>query len=798
MDYEYDLISGNLHDIHYQQGAPDAWHHHYEYDADNRIVSAFTSKYPDAKWQGNKNQVWDQDAKYFYYYHGPLARTEIGDLQVQGEDYAYTIQSWMKGVNSNTLKAANDMGKDGLPLNTNPNKNFAQDAFGFSLSYFHGDYKPIDDNNWKNISKRFEANINNSNLAAASNELFNGNINLMITTIMPPVWSNTGLSYTPKPQGTAYKYDQLNRLTEMQAFQNIDMAANLWKSNAPVYKNLYHNKFTYDANGNILKQERNDQSGNAIENMTYRYAKDASARCIQNRLYHINEDSKIKSTSYTDDIDDQGIFVSSLSDINIKNNYTYDELGNLTSDRQEGIANIKWSLSGKILEINRKSGDKGKNLKFDYDALGNRVAKHVFSSNNQWEKSEYYFRDATGNIMSLYKHEADPTKQLMSFAQTERPIYGSKRLGTEQTRVELISPLPVSTDRYERSLGLKRYEGSNHLGNVLAVYTDKKYPISTDNVSISHYLPDLISSTDYYPFGVEMKGRSFASNLSRFGFNGKEKDDEVKGVSGGSYDYGARMYDSRVGRWLAQDPLAIKYSYASPYNYTLNNPLNAIDPDGKDVFLLIWATAKGEIGHAAIAVSNYCDIESIEIKNGKEISKFIKNGDDTYSYYDLWPGGAGAGKENFDKDIPGIYQRFLIKEWNEIYNNDPSKGEGRSPEGIIRIETTYEQDQNVNMVLSERLKMALPYNGLTNNCSDNAVFGIEAIGFCINAEELIKKETTATTPNHLFRTAEKLPNAFVLKNPGSMVENKFIEGAIGGALGKLAQKIMGGKASRKN
>ena len=58
--------------------------------------------------------------------------------------------------------------------------------------------KPIDDNNWKNISKRFEANINNSNLEAASNELFNGNINLMITTIMPPVWSNTDQSHLVK------------------------------------------------------------------------------------------------------------------------------------------------------------------------------------------------------------------------------------------------------------------------------------------------------------------------------------------------------------------------------------------------------------------------------------------------------------------------------------------------------------------------------------------------------------------------------------------------------------------------
>ena len=66
----------------------------------------------------------------------------------------------------------------------------------------------------------------------------------------------------------------------------------------------------------------------------------------------------------------------------------------------------------------------------------------------------------------------------------------------------------------------------------------------------------------------------------RFGFNGHEKDDEVKGL-GNSLDFGARIYDSRLGRWLSTDPLASKYPFASPYNFVLNNPITSIDPDGK-------------------------------------------------------------------------------------------------------------------------------------------------------------------------------------------------------------------------
>ena len=70
-----------------------------------------------------------------------------------------------------------------------------------------------------------------------------------------------------------------------------------------------------------------------------------------------------------------------------------------------------------------------------------------------------------------------------------------------------------------------------------------------------------------------------------FGFNGKENDNEVKGA-GNSVDFGARIYDSRLSRWLSVDPLQQKYPFASPYNFVLNNPINAIDPDGKDVVFI--------------------------------------------------------------------------------------------------------------------------------------------------------------------------------------------------------------------
>jgi RHS repeat-associated protein len=66
----------------------------------------------------------------------------------------------------------------------------------------------------------------------------------------------------------------------------------------------------------------------------------------------------------------------------------------------------------------------------------------------------------------------------------------------------------------------------------------------------------------------------------RYLFQGQEMDDEVKG-DGNSYDFGARMLDPRLGRWLTIDPQSMKQPSQSPYKAFLNNPNLFIDPDGE-------------------------------------------------------------------------------------------------------------------------------------------------------------------------------------------------------------------------
>jgi RHS repeat-associated protein len=87
---------------------------------------------------------------------------------------------------------------------------------------------------------------------------------------------------------------------------------------------------------------------------------------------------------------------------------------------------------------------------------------------------------------------------------------------------------------------------------------------------------DVVGYDDYYPFGKIIPNKSTVSSAdNRYRFTSKERDSET------NYDYfGARYYDSKIGRWLQVDPLAEKYPGWSPYNYGVNNPLRFIDLKG--------------------------------------------------------------------------------------------------------------------------------------------------------------------------------------------------------------------------
>ena len=75
--------------------------------------------------------------------------------------------------------------------------------------------------------------------------------------------------------------------------------------------------------------------------------------------------------------------------------------------------------------------------------------------------------------------------------------------------------------------------------------------------------------------------RHGSSNSYRYGFQGQEKDDELKG-EGNSLNYTFRMHDPRVGRFLSLDPLAPQYPHNSPYAFSENRVIDGVELEGAE------------------------------------------------------------------------------------------------------------------------------------------------------------------------------------------------------------------------
>jgi RHS repeat-associated protein len=148
--------------------------------------------------------------------------------------------------------------------------------------------------------------------------------------------------------------------------------------------------------------------------------------------------------------------------------------------------------------------------------------------------------------------------------------------------------------------------------------SDKKLGVDSDNNGvIDYYNADVVTANDYYPFGMQMPGRKFSSLSSkyRYGFNGKENDNEVKG-EGNQQDYGNRIYDPRLGRFLSVDPLTKKFPNLTPYQYAGNKPIWCVDLDGLED---IPTTELNKYGEKQVYQI------STDITDGNTISTFTSN-----------------------------------------------------------------------------------------------------------------------------------------------------------------------------
>jgi RHS repeat-associated protein len=555
-DYVYDLISGKVTYAFYQYNKADQFTHRYKYDSDNRL--RFVASSSDA-------YIWNNEAEYKYYAHGPLARVVLSEYAVQGMDYYYTLQGWVKGVN---MPYAGDPKADGTGIST-----VGKDVFAYTLGYYQNDYKPslatavmadTRDLVWTRLRE-----------LTGTSGLYNGNISWMITDLTK-IGDVQGA--TKRMQAMVYRYDQLNRIKKSYGLTTyVDGSGFSTRSTSPAG---YDETFTYDGNGNILQLKRYNATGAITDDFNYQYYNGTNklrmvkplatgtlnitsgAVTSPGKIYqviNVSGSAYVASGSTVELIAAENINMS--PDFVVQNgadftarglrdnegNYVYDAIGNLIFD-QDADAKITWTPYGKVRTVKTK-GDT-ETVSYLYDGSGNRVAKRVIKPGSS--TVTHYVRDASGNVMAVYANTEV----------TEHHIYGSSRLGMYKEGVV----------EGRVTLGKRNYELGNHLGNVLVVITDNVTLTSTTASAT------VVKATDYYAFGHEMPVRTFTSGTYRYGFNGKEKEGDEFGVT--AYDYGMRIYSPQLGRFFSTDPIATEYPMLAPYQFAGNTPIWAVDLDG--------------------------------------------------------------------------------------------------------------------------------------------------------------------------------------------------------------------------
>jgi RHS repeat-associated protein len=633
--YDYDQLSGKVNYVHYQRGRADQYSTHYRYDLDNRLTEVYTS-FVDSLYTSSGKMLWDVQAAYTYYRHGPLARTELGALRVQGLDYAYTLQGWIKGLNSSFLDPTRDIGRDGIGGTTSL---VSRDVFSYTLGFYingvQGDYQPI------NSSYAIEPTYSvGSSFNTFSKSMYNGNIRYIMQ-------QNQGTSSGAYIHG--YSYDQVMRLKQMNTYVPsnpwvIDLSSNP----APLAANFKELGIIYDRNGNIKNYQRWGSSTSLIQDdLTYDYYPNT------NRLRKVTDAS---TSSLPGEVLTQ-------SDAN---NYDYDASGNLKKDVQSGIADgsITWNPYGKILSVTRTGGIQNT---FGYDAMQNRVRKRRYdpTKNPIADTTTYYIRDAQGNALAVYDQYGS------TVAWREQHIYGSSRLGTVQPGVSWTST-PPTTPNFRANkllnLGWHRYEVTDHLGNVRSIINDRR-SITNPGLSTQYYSATILNATDYFPFGAEMRNSiaALAGNKQyRYGFNGKELDKNGEFGSLNHYDYGFRIYNPGIGRFLSVDPLTRSYPWYTPYQFAGNSPIANVDLDGLE-----------ELHFSALRFGNGSLVKKSTIRNTepiymKTLFGDIKIGDIPLSKVYVLDIGA---EEYFFENFSDLFKAAGTIDWDYFEESHEVRGE---------------------------------------------------------------------------------------------------------------------------
>ena len=448
---------------------------------------------------------------------------------------------------------------------------------------------------------------------------------------------------------------------------NGNISSMTWKSGAGATPRGY--KFSYDRLGRLTDAEYGE--GPSLSVNTNRFNEQVTGYDKMGNILGLKRYGQTSATGY-DVIDDlslsyAGNRLKKVADrsgtsafnngfefkdgIDLSTEYEYDENGNLTKDLNKNITAIQYNclnLPSRVMFAN------GNSISYLYDAAGRKLRTVHFL------EGDSVTTDYCGNV--VYEN------------------------GVPQILLTEVGYVSLTDGKYHYYL--KDHQGNNR------VVVDEEGTVEEVN--------------DYYAFGGLMSTSSRQS-VQPYKYNGKELDRK-----GGLdwYDYGARMYDAALGRFMKTDRFSEKYVSLSPYQYGANNPVNNIDVNGDSITVLNYGYIRKQ--YMAILIQN----------DAGEWQYFSVNGDNVYV------SGEFSGGRKFNDIAVGEFdspQEFLNSPYNSYgASDDMSINTYGFSEGYM-IPTSKEQDDIIRDTFISISKNE-SYDFLGNNCSTVVQKSLEAAG----------------------------------------------------------------------
>ena len=312
--------------------------------------------------------------------------------------------------------------------------------------------------------------------------------------------------------------------------------------------------------------------------------------------------------------------------------YAYDRNGNMTSDANKGIS-LFWDTNNRLKKVN---------IAFD-----NYIS---------------FTRSASGGKLSM-TNRTPAKKPSIGLG---RPWVATTTVthyyGAYEYRGGRFSRLNTATG-YRDSLGVYVYV-RDWQGNIRAVVRK-----GADGKAV------LEQATYYYPYGMPM-AESTNPTLNRYKYTGKELLTD-KGFN--CYDFGPRPYDPTTGIWWSVDEHSADYAPISHYSMCDGDPINHIDPNGKDVYIL------SSTGHFDLKMKTPYNYDLIKVENSKETITLSKDFMDSQKTQTGVSGGMNVSVDYYYTNSPNEdYFKFFAGntdvEWSRIEFSDGSSVIGTAHE----------------------------------------------------------------------------------------------------------------------